>query len=158
MVGRVSLALHSLMDGLGIGFAFQVSQSTGWLVAAAVLAHDMADGANMIGISSTACRPHASCRSRKWTAASCASSATRAATTTSTSNASWAFEFKTRIPSIETFDENVAESLTDNVEENVAACVTFNDCAIVALPVIFRLRNFPHEDGVLEVTLKINSD
>ncbi|WP_295561510.1 ZIP family metal transporter [uncultured Sphingomonas sp.] len=69
MVGRVSLVLHSLMDGLGIGFAFQVSQSTGWLVAAAVLAHDMADGANMIGISSTACRPE---RAHRWLIANAA--------------------------------------------------------------------------------------
>lgn len=76
MVGRVSLALHSLMDGLGIGFAFQVSQSTGWLVAAAVLAHDMADGANMIGISSTACRPE---RAHRWLIANAAAPGTDAA-------------------------------------------------------------------------------
>lgn len=49
-IGRATLLLHSLMDGLGIGLAFQISSSTGWLVAAAVLAHDMADGANMVGL------------------------------------------------------------------------------------------------------------
>lgn len=49
-LGRITLLLHSLMDGLGIGFAFQVSNATGWLIAAAVLAHDMADGANMVGL------------------------------------------------------------------------------------------------------------
>lgn len=41
-VSRASLIAHSLMDGLGIGFAFQVSETTGWLVAIAVLAHDCA--------------------------------------------------------------------------------------------------------------------
>lgn len=45
------------MDGLGIGLAFQVSASTGWLVAAAVLAHDMADGANMVSMSLAADEP-----------------------------------------------------------------------------------------------------
>ncbi|WP_294294476.1 ZIP family metal transporter [uncultured Sphingomonas sp.] len=49
--GRISLILHSVMDGLGIGIAFQLSSATGGLVAIAVLAHDMADGANMVGLS-----------------------------------------------------------------------------------------------------------
>ena len=51
-VARGSLILHSAMDGLGIGLAFQLSTATGWLVAAAVLLHDMADGANMVGLRS----------------------------------------------------------------------------------------------------------
>ncbi|KXV76001.1 ZIP family metal transporter [Acetobacter cerevisiae] len=50
VAGRASLLVHSVMDGLGIGLAFQLSDRTGWLVAAAVLGHDMADGANMIGL------------------------------------------------------------------------------------------------------------
>jgi len=49
-LGRTTLLLHSLMDGLSIGLAFQVSSSAGWLIAVAVLAHDMADGANMVGL------------------------------------------------------------------------------------------------------------
>lgn len=49
--GRIALLAHSLLDGLGIGLAFQVSAATGWIVALAVLAHDMADGANMAGLS-----------------------------------------------------------------------------------------------------------
>lgn len=57
-VSRMSLIAHSLMDGLGIGLAFQASNATGWLVAAAVLAHDMADGANMVGVSASSPRPH----------------------------------------------------------------------------------------------------
>lgn len=43
-----SLILHSFMDGLGIGFAFQVSTSLGVLVAVAVLAHDFSDGINTV--------------------------------------------------------------------------------------------------------------
>ncbi|TYC79097.1 ZIP family metal transporter [Novosphingobium sp. BW1] len=52
-VGRMTLVTHSLIDGLGIGLAFQVSSVTGWLIAAGVLAHDLADGANMVGLSLT---------------------------------------------------------------------------------------------------------
>ncbi|WP_226634680.1 ZIP family metal transporter [Novosphingobium profundi] len=49
--GRIALLAHSLLDGVGIGLAFQISPTTGWIVAAAVLAHDLADGANMAGLS-----------------------------------------------------------------------------------------------------------
>ncbi len=43
-----SLVVHSFLDGIGIGFAFQVSTSLGILVAVAVLAHDFSDGINTI--------------------------------------------------------------------------------------------------------------
>jgi ZIP family zinc transporter len=43
-----SLVVHSFLDGVGIGFAFQVSTSLGILVAVAVLAHDFSDGINTI--------------------------------------------------------------------------------------------------------------
>jgi ZIP family zinc transporter len=43
-----SLVTHSFLDGLAIGFAFQVSTSLGFLVAVAVLAHDFSDGINTI--------------------------------------------------------------------------------------------------------------
>ena len=39
------------MDGLGIGFAFQVSSAAGMIVAFAVLAHDFVDGANTVTLS-----------------------------------------------------------------------------------------------------------
>jgi ZIP family zinc transporter len=61
--GRASLIAHSAMDGLGIGFAFQISSAAGWLVAAAVLAHDMADGANMVGLSDPSAAPRTT---RRW--------------------------------------------------------------------------------------------
>lgn len=46
-----SLTAHSLMDGLGIGLAFHVSSSVGLVVALAVLAHDLLDGANTVTLS-----------------------------------------------------------------------------------------------------------
>jgi zinc transporter ZupT len=46
-----SLTLHSLMDGLGIGFAFQASAAAGVIVALAVLAHDLVDGLNTVTLS-----------------------------------------------------------------------------------------------------------
>jgi zinc transporter ZupT len=48
-----SLTLHSLVDGLGIGFAFQVAPAIGVVVAVAVLAHDIADGVNTVTLSLT---------------------------------------------------------------------------------------------------------
>ncbi|MEO1969569.1 MAG: ZIP family metal transporter [Sphingomonadaceae bacterium] len=54
VLGRGSLILHSVMDGLGIGLAFQISTGTGWVVAIAILIHDMADGANIIALSASA--------------------------------------------------------------------------------------------------------
>jgi zinc transporter ZupT len=47
-LGAASLSLHSFLDGVGIGLAFQVSNSVGAIVAAAVLAHDFSDGINTV--------------------------------------------------------------------------------------------------------------
>lgn len=47
-VGALSLAIHSFLDGVGIGLAFQVSPAVGLIVAAAVLAHDFSDGINTV--------------------------------------------------------------------------------------------------------------
>jgi zinc transporter ZupT len=49
--GPASLTAHSLLDGLGIGLAFQVAPAAGAVVAAAVLAHDFADGVNTVTLS-----------------------------------------------------------------------------------------------------------
>jgi ZIP family zinc transporter len=43
-----SLSVHSFLDGLGIGLAFQVSPSLGAVVAVAVLGHDFCDGINTV--------------------------------------------------------------------------------------------------------------
>ncbi len=48
--GAASLALHSFLDGIGIGLAFQVAPAVGIIVAAAVLAHDFSDGINTVSL------------------------------------------------------------------------------------------------------------
>jgi len=50
-LGPASLTLHSLVDGLGIGLAFQIAPAIGAVVAVAVLAHDIADGINTVTLS-----------------------------------------------------------------------------------------------------------
>lgn len=50
-VGAGSLTVHSFLDGLGIGFAFQVSAALGAIVAIAVLVHDFSDGINTVNMS-----------------------------------------------------------------------------------------------------------
>ena len=47
--GAAGLSLHSFIDGLGIGLAFDLSPSTGFLVFVAVISHDFADGLNTVG-------------------------------------------------------------------------------------------------------------
>lgn len=49
-LGPATLTLHSLMDGMGIGIAFQIDAEAGWLVALAVLTHDLADGVNTVSL------------------------------------------------------------------------------------------------------------
>jgi zinc transporter ZupT len=48
IVSALALMGHSFLDGVGIGFAFQVSTRTGIVVAAAIVAHDFADGLNTV--------------------------------------------------------------------------------------------------------------
>ncbi len=45
-----SLSLHSFLDGVGVGLAFQASAPVGLVVAAAVLAHDFSDGINTVNV------------------------------------------------------------------------------------------------------------
>jgi zinc transporter ZupT len=49
-LGASALTCHSFLDGLGIGLAFQVSTSIGWVVALAVLTHDFSDGINTVNM------------------------------------------------------------------------------------------------------------
>lgn len=46
--GAITLAVHSFLDGFGIGLAFHVSPAVGIVVAVAVLAHDFSDGINTV--------------------------------------------------------------------------------------------------------------
>ncbi len=50
ILAPASLTLHSFIDGAGIGLAFQLAPSAGWLVAIAVIAHDLADGVNAVSL------------------------------------------------------------------------------------------------------------
>jgi len=50
ILGAGSLSIHSLLDGVAIGLAFQVSTSIGIVVAIAVLAHDFSDGINTVSL------------------------------------------------------------------------------------------------------------
>ena len=49
-LGAASFCLHSLIDGVAIGLAFQASATIGAVVAVAVVAHRFSDGINTIGI------------------------------------------------------------------------------------------------------------
>ncbi len=49
-IGASSLSIHSLLDGVAIGVAFQVSVPIGILIAVAVIAHDFADGVNTVSV------------------------------------------------------------------------------------------------------------
>ncbi|GAA3270445.1 hypothetical protein GCM10020258_44260 [Sphingomonas yabuuchiae] len=62
-LGPAMLCLHSLMDGLGIGIAFQIDTAAGWMIALAVLTHDVADGVNTVSLS-LAARSEAA--ARRW--------------------------------------------------------------------------------------------
>ena len=50
LVGAASFSAHSLLDGFAMGVAFQASHEIGLIVAAAVLAHDFADGLNTVNV------------------------------------------------------------------------------------------------------------
>jgi ZIP family zinc transporter len=50
IASAAALAGHSLLDGVGIGLAFQVGSALGWAVALAVIAHDFADGLNTVSL------------------------------------------------------------------------------------------------------------
>ncbi len=49
-LGAGSLSVHSFLDGVVIGLAFQVSPAVGAIVTAAVLVHDFSDGINTVNL------------------------------------------------------------------------------------------------------------
>lgn len=49
-LGVSGLSIHSFLDGLAIGIAFQFSASLGILIAVAVIVHDFSDGVNTVTI------------------------------------------------------------------------------------------------------------
>lgn len=50
ILGAGSLSLHSFLDGVAIGLAFQVSVAIGVVIAIAVLVHDFSDGINTVSM------------------------------------------------------------------------------------------------------------
>jgi ZIP family zinc transporter len=50
VISALALVGHSLLDGVGIGLAFQVSRAVGVSIAVAVIAHDFSDGLNTVGL------------------------------------------------------------------------------------------------------------
>ena len=50
ILGAASLSVHSFLDGVAIGLAFQVSAAIGSIVAVAVLVHDFSDGINTVNL------------------------------------------------------------------------------------------------------------
>src|SRR5690349_20189993 len=50
MLGAGSLSIHSFLDGVAIGLAFQVSAAVGAIVTIAVLTHDFSDGINTVNL------------------------------------------------------------------------------------------------------------
>jgi zinc transporter ZupT len=49
-LGASTLSVHSFLDGVAIGLAFQVSSAVGAIVAVAVLVHDFSDGINTVSL------------------------------------------------------------------------------------------------------------
>ncbi|MFA6601509.1 MAG: ZIP family metal transporter [Candidatus Paceibacterota bacterium] len=50
LLGAGSLSVHSFLDGLAVGLAFQVSTQVGIIVTTAVLVHDFSDGINTVNM------------------------------------------------------------------------------------------------------------
>jgi ZIP family zinc transporter len=50
LIGAASFSAHSVLDGFAMGLAFLASHEIGLIVAAAVLAHDFADGLNTVNV------------------------------------------------------------------------------------------------------------
>jgi zinc transporter ZupT len=50
VIGAMSFSVHSVLDGFGMGVAFQAGRGIGLVVAAAVLAHDFSDGLNTVNV------------------------------------------------------------------------------------------------------------
>ncbi|MEI7463145.1 MAG: ZIP family metal transporter [Candidatus Taylorbacteria bacterium] len=50
ILGAGTLSIHSLLDGIAIGVAFQIGTAVGSIVAVAVLMHDFSDGINTVSL------------------------------------------------------------------------------------------------------------
>lgn len=50
ILGAGTLSVHSFLDGMAVGLAFQVSSAVGIIVSIAVLTHDFSDGINTVNM------------------------------------------------------------------------------------------------------------
>jgi len=50
ILGASSLSIHSFLDGMAVGLAFQISSAVGIIVTVAVLTHDFSDGINTVNM------------------------------------------------------------------------------------------------------------
>jgi zinc transporter, ZIP family len=50
LASALALSVHSFLDGVGIGLAFQVNNGVGLAVSIAVISHDFADGLNTVTV------------------------------------------------------------------------------------------------------------
>lgn len=50
IVAAIGMLIHIFLDGVGIGLAFQVSTTLGWVVALAVVSHAFSDGLNTVSL------------------------------------------------------------------------------------------------------------
>lgn len=66
IAGAAGFTVHSFVDGLAIGLGFQLSDTTGVIVALAVVGHDFSDGLNTV--SYLIAHGHGAGRQRRWLA------------------------------------------------------------------------------------------
>ena len=50
MLGAAGIGIHSLLDGVAIGEAFQAGSGLGWIIALAVIVHKFADGVSTVSV------------------------------------------------------------------------------------------------------------
>jgi ZIP family zinc transporter len=50
VVSAIGMALHSFMDGVGIGMGFHINPAIGIIIAIAVIAHGFCDGLNIVSV------------------------------------------------------------------------------------------------------------
>jgi zinc transporter, ZIP family len=50
LLGAAGIGIHSLLDGVAIGEAFQAGSGVGWIVALAIIVHKFADGVSTVGV------------------------------------------------------------------------------------------------------------
>lgn len=63
-VGPIGLIIHSALDGLAIGLAYNIDNKVGLIIAAAVILHDFSDGVNTVSMSLL--KSNIKARAKRW--------------------------------------------------------------------------------------------